>query len=157
YLPVLEALGQLDVPAHRSKLIDVLYTYAPTWLVQMPALLAREEREGLQREVFGATRQRMMREMTDALDALSAEMPVVLALEDLHCCDPSTVDLITSLARRAKPARLLLVGTYRPADIAQLQHPLRGVIQDLLSRTLCHQVVLDCLSEISIEEYLTVR
>jgi len=78
YLPALEALGQLRVP--RSRLIEVLHTYAPTWLVQMPALIGREERERLQRELFGATGQRMMREMTDALDARSADTPFVLAL-----------------------------------------------------------------------------
>jgi hypothetical protein len=81
FLPVLEAFGQLSVPAWRSKFIEVLHTHAPTWLVQMPALIAREERERLQRELFGATRQRMMREMTDGLDAFSAETPFVLALE----------------------------------------------------------------------------
>jgi tetratricopeptide (TPR) repeat protein len=123
----------------------------------MPALIAREERERLQRELFGATRQRMMREMTDGLDALSADTPFVLALEDLHWCDPSTVDLITSLARRVSPARFMLLGTYRPVDIALSRHPLREVTQDLLSRRLCHHVALDCLSEASIEEYLTAR
>jgi tetratricopeptide (TPR) repeat protein len=126
-------------------------------LVQMPALIAREERERLQKELFGATRQRMMREMTDGLDALSAETPFVLALEDLHWCDPSTVDLITSLARRVNPARFMLLGTYRPVEIALSRHPLREVTQDLLSRRLCHNVALDCLSEASIEEYLTAR
>ena len=48
----------------------------------MPELLTREERVRLQSEMQGITQQRMLREMTQALEALSAETPIVLLLED---------------------------------------------------------------------------
>ena len=37
--------------------------------------------------LLGATRERMLREMADALEALAAERPLVLLLEDLHWSD----------------------------------------------------------------------
>ena len=101
YLPVLEAIRQLcreDPPV-----VDVLRAHAPMWLLQMPSLVTAADRESFGREVFGATRERMLREMGEALDALTAEAPLVLVLEDLHWSDYSTLDLISYLARqRAK-------------------------------------------------------
>jgi hypothetical protein len=48
------------------------------WLVQMPALLSPEAHERLQRQLVGATRERMLHEMAEALEALSAVHPLVL-------------------------------------------------------------------------------
>ena len=42
------------------------------WLLQMPALVSASDRELLSREVFGATRERMLREMGEALETLTA-------------------------------------------------------------------------------------
>jgi hypothetical protein len=50
----------------------------------------------------------MLREITDALEALSSETPLVIALEDLHWSDPSTVAALASVASRTTPARLIL-------------------------------------------------
>ena len=61
--------------------------YAPTWLVQMPGLLGDAELEAVQRRVQGATRERMLRELAEALEALTAATPLVLVLEDLHWSD----------------------------------------------------------------------
>jgi DNA polymerase III delta prime subunit len=44
YLPILEALGRLCRETDGERLIDMLKQHAPTWLVQMPALLNRRER-----------------------------------------------------------------------------------------------------------------
>ena len=62
----------------------------------------------------GATRARMLREMLEALDALCAAAPLLLVLEDLHWADDPTLDLLDAVLRRREPARLLVLGTYRP-------------------------------------------
>jgi predicted ATPase len=72
----------------------------------------------------------MLREMTQALEALSAETPIVLLLEDLHWSDFSTLELISAIARRNEPARILIVGTYRPVEILANDHPLRTMQQE---------------------------
>lgn len=48
YLPVLEALGRLCRELEGQRLIEVLERYAPTWLVQMPALLSTAKHKALQ-------------------------------------------------------------------------------------------------------------
>ena len=42
----------------------------------------------------------MLREMAEALFALTAEQGLVLVLEDLHWSDTSTLELLAYLARR---------------------------------------------------------
>jgi hypothetical protein len=119
YLPVLEALGRLGRGPDGVHLIAVLRQYAPTWLVHLPALVSLAEREQLQREVQGATPQRMLREMAEALEALTAERPLLLVWEDLHWSDVSTLDLLSVVARRTERARLFIIGSYRPAEVLE--------------------------------------
>jgi predicted ATPase len=102
---VLEALSRLSHEDGDKQVIEVFHRFAPTWLTQMPELLTREERVRLQSEVQGITQQRMLREMTQTLEALSAETPIVLLLEDLHWSDFSKLELISAIARRSEPAR----------------------------------------------------
>ena len=49
----------------------------------------------------------MLRELTEALDALTTECPLVLVLEDLHWSDRATLEWLAYVARRPDPARLL--------------------------------------------------
>ena len=92
YLPLLEALGRLCREPGSERLIAVLDQYAPTWLVQLPSLLSATELKTLQRKTQGATRGRMLRELAEAIEVMTAERPVVLRLEDLHWSDVSTLD-----------------------------------------------------------------
>lgn len=59
HYPMLEALGGLCRSSGGESLVQTLAAQAPTWLVQFPALLKREHRDLLQREILGATRERM--------------------------------------------------------------------------------------------------
>src|SRR5712692_6945343 len=157
YLPVLEALGRLYREPGGERLIELLSQHAPTWLVQMPALLSPAELEALQRKVLGATRERMLREMAEAVEALTAERGLVLRFEDLHWSDYSTLNLISYLARRRERARLLVIGTYRPVAVLGNGHPLREVTQELQLHGECAQLALGWLTEMAVAEYLTVR
>ncbi len=157
YLPVLEAVSRLCQEPGRAGFVELLRRHAPTWLQQMPWLIGDADRENLQREVIGATRERMMREMAEALEALTSETPLVLVLEDLHWSDYSTLDLVSYLARRRKPARLLLVATYRPVEVTLSEHPLKGVKQELQAHRQCEELPLEYLSQEAISEYLSRR
>lgn len=157
YMPILEALGQLGHEPDGERLIAMLRQHAPTWLVQLPALLSAAEREVLQKQTQGVTRERMLREMGDTIDALTTERPLVLCLEDLHWSDASTVELLALLARRREPARLLVIGTYRPVDVIVQEHPLRAVKQELQLHELGAELPLGLLSETQVGAYLTAR
>jgi len=157
YLPVLEALGRLCREPGGERFIALLNQYAPTWLVQMPALLSATGLETLQRKVAGATRERMLREMVETVDALTAEQPLVLWFEDLHWSDVSTQELLALLARRQERARLLVLGTYRPMDVIVQEHSLKEVKQELQLHGRCAELSLGWLSEAAVAEYLAVR
>lgn len=157
YMPVLEALSRLSHGEGGDQVIEILDKFAPTWLAQMPELLTREERIRLQSETKGVTQQRMLREITLALEALAAETPVVLLLEDLHWSDFSTLDLISAIARRTESARMLIVGTYRPVEILAGDHPLRTMKQELELHKYCEELRLKLLSEKDVADYLARR
>src|SRR5215472_15472205 len=154
YYPMLEALGQLMHDEEGGPLVRILAQRAPTWLIQFPSLVKAEQRESLQGEIIGATRERMVREICEALEALTAENPFLLILEDLHWVDPSTLDLVSALARRRGAAKLVVLGTWRPAEVVISQSPLKGLKQDLLVHHLCAEIALERLEEPDIAEYL---
>ena len=52
-----------------------------------PLSVRRRTRAAFQNEVFGATRERMLREFCDLMEVLSVDRPLVLVLEDLHWSD----------------------------------------------------------------------
>ena len=157
YLPVLEALGRLCRAPGGAHFVRLLSQYAPTWLAQMPTLLNADELAALQPKVQGATRGRMLRELAEALEALTVEYPLVLVLEDLHWSDASTVDVLAALARRREPARLLVLGTYRPVEMLHDSHPLNSMMQELYGHQLCAEVALEFLTASAIDTYLSRR
>jgi len=157
YYPMLDALGRLCAGPQGTSIVQILAAQAPTWLVQFPALLKREHRETLQREILGATRERMLREIGEALETITTESPLLLLLEDLQWVDPSTVDLISALARRQAPAKLMLIGTCRPLDLEPRGHPLKVLTQDLLVHRLCREIALASLTEAQVGKYLAAH
>jgi DNA-binding winged helix-turn-helix (wHTH) protein/tetratricopeptide (TPR) repeat protein len=157
YLPVLAALGQLCRAPDHEHWRARLEQQAPTWLMQMPALLSAAVQEALQRRTLGATRERMLRELAEALEVLTTEQPLVLVLEDLHWSDYATLDFLAFVARRSGPARLLVLGTYRPAEVILREHPLKGVKQELQLHSQCQELALELLPEIAVAAYLTAR
>jgi predicted ATPase/DNA-binding winged helix-turn-helix (wHTH) protein len=157
YLPVLEALGRLCRGPGGASLLQLLGRYAPTWLLQLPAFLSEADLEALQHRTAGATPERMLREMVEAVEAVTAERLLILVLEDLHWSDHATLNLIAYLARRREPARLLLLGTYRPVDVIVRDYPLKAVKQELALHRQCEELPLELLTEAAVVQYLAGR
>jgi DNA-binding winged helix-turn-helix (wHTH) protein len=157
YLPLLEALGRLCRGPGGERLVALLAQYAPSWLVQLPGLLSASALADLQHVLAGTTRERMLRELSVALDVVSAVHPLVLVLEDLHWSDPSTVEALAMLARRREPARLLVLGTYRAAEVVVRNHPLTTVKHELLARGQAVEVALSSLSQADVDAYVAAR
>src|SRR5262249_36743495 len=107
--------------------------------------------------VTGATPARMLRELAQALEMLTADAPLVLVLEDLQWSDRSTVDLLASVAQRREPAQLLVLGTYRPVDLVLQAHPLHGLVQELGGRGLVRDLSLELLLAADVAAYLVGR
>jgi DNA-binding winged helix-turn-helix (wHTH) protein/tetratricopeptide (TPR) repeat protein len=154
YYPMLEAIGSLLRFPGGSTFLQTIATRAPTWLVQFPRLVKPEQREALQREILGSTRERMVREFCEALEDIGAHTPLFVILEDLHWVDVSTLNLISAFARRRDPAKVLFLGTYRPVDVVLSDGPLKALKQDLFIRRLCHEIALECFEECDVADYL---
>ena len=157
YYPILEALSQLCRGPGGGSVVHVLAEKAPTWLVQLPGLLKQEHRQKLPMEVLAGARDRMVRDICEALEAIASQTPLLLIIEDLHLADQSTVDLISALARRRESAKLMLIGTCRPVDLALSEHCLKALKQDLLVHHLCNEVALELLGEADLAEYLVAE
>lgn len=160
YRPILEALtGLCRRPGGRGCL-DPLRRHAPTWLVELPGLIEPAELRRLEASAFRVNQDRMLRELADALDAICAEQPVVLALEDLHWSDAATLDALELVARRTQPARLLMIGTHRPAasrDARGGTSRLAQVRAELHLHGLCTDLTLRALSRRDVAAYLEGR
>jgi len=157
YYPLLEAVAQLARGPSRARVVDILATNAPTWLIQFPSLIRPEQQAALQREILGATRERMVRELCEALEVLTETTPLILLLEDLHWVDLSTIDIISAIARRREPAKLLLLGTFRPADLILSESPLKSLKQDLLVHRLAHEMEVERLQKADVADYVTAE
>ncbi len=58
---------------------------------------------------------------------LGRAAPLVLAVEDLHLADPSSIDLLLYLLHGVTTERAMVVGTFRPEGMAP-DHPLRSLV-----------------------------
>jgi DNA-binding winged helix-turn-helix (wHTH) protein/tetratricopeptide (TPR) repeat protein len=158
YLPMLEALGSLTHDDGARELTGIVLRHAPTWASQLPALDADHIRG---RHEAGTTSTampaRMLREIADALERFAQDRAFVLVLEDLHWSDHSTVDLIGCVARRREPARLMVIGSLRPAQATFHDHPLLSVKHELLAGGLCTELSLERLSLADVTAYLDTR
>jgi predicted ATPase len=113
YYPVTEALSQLCSSVDGEKACRILARMAPDWLAAMG-------RESLPQ---AGQRERMPGDLCAALEEMAAEKPLALVFEDLQWADDSTLHLLSALARRRAPARLMVTATYRPQLVAA-DHPL---------------------------------
>lgn len=151
YLPILEALGRL---AREGALPNgFLRDYAPSWLVHLPSPAPAKEVEAS----TPVTSVKMLRELADALEILTERDSLILVLEDLQWSDTATLELLAYLARRRHPARLLILGTYRPLEVPFHKHSLGNLIAELRPHPQCSELLLDCLSFESVQNYILGR
>jgi predicted ATPase len=151
YYPVMEALGQLCRQNEGEKNLRVIQQKAPSWYAQ---LAPQSHGDGAPIIASPVMRERMLNEICDAIEAMSAEKTVVLVLEDLHWADDSTLDFISALARRRSAAKLLMLASYQPADVSTGRHPLKRLKQDLATHKLCTEEALRPLEKTAVSEYL---
>jgi len=157
YMPILDALERMCEGEGGKNITGLLRRYAPSWLANLPAVAEPEERAELERRSVGMTPERRLREIAAFLEATAQEKTVLLVLEDLHWVDPSTLALISFLARRPEAARLLLIGTYREGEVESLNHPLKKVKEELDLHHYCSHLPLKLLSPSAVGAYLQAR
>ncbi len=79
--------------------------------------------------------EKIFEQYATVLEVLSKDRTLILILDDLQWADSGSLNLLFHLARQLKDSRLLLVGTYRPDDVAlgrdSGRHPLESILNEL--------------------------
>ncbi len=82
----------------------------------------------------GIDQSQIFEQYINVLRALAAQQPLMLVLDDLQWADGSSIGLLFRLGRRLGQSRILVVGTYRPEEVALgragERHPLEKVLAE---------------------------
>lgn len=104
-------------------------------LKQLEAFAAKKQRSDLdQRRIFA--------EYIALLKAVATQRPLLIIIEDLHWIDSASSGLLFYLSREISNSQILLLGTYRPEEVAlnrahqtapghSQQHPLAEIVSEL--------------------------
>jgi len=155
YLPVLDALAELCRGPDGESVRAALRSRAPDWVLR--ALGGRASGVESTGAPAASTHDHTLHMLAASLDALAADVPLVLVLEDLQWSDYATLDLVSVIAQRRDPARLLVLCTLRSADAIVSGHPVADVKRELVRKGLCHQILLDGLTATDVATYLDAR
>lgn len=156
FAPLVDALASHCRQPYGKGMVEALRVTAPTWLLQLPHLIDGGQAKAFAREIFGATKERMLREFCELLESLGQSQTWVLVLEDLHWADFATLDVLSRVARGTSKACILIIASYRPEAI-KFDHPLRRLHGDLEMHGCCSDVRLGTLSHEDVRRTLDVR
>jgi predicted ATPase len=155
YLPILEALDSLLHPQSGPSLAEVMRAVAPTWY----ALVGKEPADSASvaepREI--ASQERMKREFGALGQELSRAQPLIFFIDDLHWADISTIDILNYLAGRFAETRVMILGSFRPSDMALRGNPFLHIRNDLQSRGLFQEIALPFLATQDVKRYLDIE
>jgi tetratricopeptide (TPR) repeat protein/predicted Ser/Thr protein kinase len=158
YLPILEALESLLHGEGADAASRIMKTVAPTWYVHA-APLASEDSSFARAlaEAKMASQERMKRELAACLQEVSRVRPLVLFLDDLQWADVSTVDMLAYLGTKLESMQLLVIGTYRPADLLVPAHPFVEVKLELQGHGLAREIAVGFLTRDDVAAYLALE
>jgi class 3 adenylate cyclase/tetratricopeptide (TPR) repeat protein len=91
--------------------------------------------------------------LVELFSRVSAEAPVVVVLDDLHWADGPTVALIRHLAAANATLRVLIVGTFRDADLGS-DHPLTHALAAFHREDGVERLVLRGLGDLEVLAFL---
>jgi len=85
---------------------------------------------------------------------LSEEVPILIAVDDVHWADSGTLALLLHLARRTLRQRVLLLATYREIEMSGTR-PINEVLMELIRERLATRIKLSRLNKSQTREMLT--
>lgn len=149
YLPVLEMLEGLMAGVDRESTAAVIKSIAPTWYRQLVSTADATSPSPSQ--------ERLKREFLVLLQELSVRQPLLVFLDDVHWADVSTTDLLLYIGRQMDQLRLLLLTTFRSAELYSSNHPFLQLHREMQMRQFSREIQLEFFSAAEIREYLDLH
>jgi len=100
------------------------------------------------------TRRHLFNSFCDFIARLVSEQPTLFIIEDLHWADDSTLSLLDHLVKRLSKLPLLIVGTFREAEV-DVSPALAKTLEDLLRGHLACRIRLKTLPLDEVAEMVT--
>jgi DNA-binding SARP family transcriptional activator/predicted ATPase len=101
------------------------------WLTRLHAL---GEDRAMGPGLPGPQQSDLFEQYTRVLQALARQLSLVLVVDDLQWADLGSISLLFHLGRQLAGSRILIVGTYRPEEVALgrdgARHPLEAVVNE---------------------------
>jgi predicted ATPase len=137
-----------------AKLLAVLGKAMATkvgWMDQLERLAGKPAAQA-------AEQSRILEQYTAFLQRLSAKTPLILFLDDLQWADGASLGLLFHLGRRIETCPILVLGAYRPDDVAlgreDERHPLEPVVHELTRYYGDVTVDLDAIPEAASRQFV---
>ena len=155
YAPWLDLFGAL-VRDSTGSVARAMKALAPTWYQQVTP---RPSSDSVTKraEPAAASQERLKRELAALLEELGRDQPLVLAIDDLHWADDSTVELLSFVADHIEHVPVLIIATYRPTEVLRGKHPFGALRQALQSRRVCHDITVGFLTSDDVARYLSLE
>jgi predicted ATPase/DNA-binding SARP family transcriptional activator len=125
----------LDTFVPAKILLNRATAFAPkaaAWLEELQALVGRKLKQPAGAAVQQAA---LFEQYIRVIQSLSRQAPLLLLLDDLQWADTGSTNLLFHLGRRLAGQSVLIVGAYRPAEVALGRdgqpHPLAFVLNEL--------------------------
>ncbi|MGH7963729.1 MAG: ATP-binding protein [Candidatus Binatia bacterium] len=99
------------------------------------------------------TRFRFFDGFTTFLKKAATEQPLVLILDDLHWADKPSLLLLQFMARQLADAHILIVGTYRDAEVGP-QHPLAQTLGEVARERTSRSIALHGLTAQDVAQFI---
>jgi predicted ATPase len=179
FLPFREALRSIfqvsksdTVPLQQRKIKKIIKESAPESVQAIPivgnliagltvANRTYRDETGREQLELGALfeRDERLEVISSLLGSISEKQPLLLFIDDLHLADTPSLSLLYYLARAVQNSKILVVGAYRPEEIAKTYegtvHPLLDVMQRMSRDDLFQKIELNRLSQINCSDLIS--
>ena len=117
-----------------ASLVSRASTFSSGWTDWLARLKKLVERKSSLPADLTLQQSHLFEQYTRVIQALSREKPLLLILEDLQWVDEGSANLLFHIGRQIKGHRILVVGSFRPTEVAvgreEKRHPIVPVLHE---------------------------